>query len=143
MRASRGFTLLDVLVALAIAAVLCAIALPTFDAALRKARRADALVAVVQIQAAQERLRSRTPRYGDMAEIGAVAFSQAGHYRLQVTAFDADGYALLATAIGPQAGDSTCRYLGARAVGLNLSYASGADAALGNGAAPNRACWSL
>ena len=118
MRASRGFTLLDVLVALAIAAVLCAIALPTFDAALRKARRADALVAVVQIQAAQERLRSRTPRYGDMAEIGAVAFSQAGHYRLQVTAFDADGYALLATAIGPKAGDSTCRYLGARAVGL-------------------------
>ena len=138
-----GFTLIDTLAAMAIAAVLSGIALPSFDAQLRKARRADVLSAVIQIQGAQERLRSRGTRYGDLTEIGAAAASQAGHYRLQITAFSADGYELLATATGMQSHDSECRVMVARAVGMNLVYASGSDASVGNADPVNRRCWSL
>jgi len=140
---AHGFTLIETLIAMAVAAVLSGIALPSFDSQLRKARRADALTAVAQIQGAQERLRSRSTRYGDLAEIGAAAVSSAGHYTLQITAFAADGYALLVTATGAQARDADCRFMVARAVGMNLVYASGADAGVTNPDPANRRCWSL
>jgi type IV pilus assembly protein PilE len=140
---ARGFTLIETLAAVAVAAVLSTIALPSFDSQLRKARRADVLTAVAQIQGAQERLRSRGTRYGSLADIGALSVSPAGHYALQVTAFGADGYELLATATGAQTRDTDCRVMAARAVGMNLVYASGSDTSVNNADAPNRRCWSL
>jgi type IV pilus assembly protein PilE len=140
---ARGFTLIETLFAMAIAAVLSAIALPSLEAQLHKARRADVLTAVVRIQGAQERVRSRGTRYGDLAEIGAAAVSPAGHYRLQIVAFSADGYELRATAVGAQARDTACRFMTARAVGMNLVYASGSDASVANAEPSNRRCWSL
>jgi len=139
----HGFTLIETLAAMLIAAVLSGIAMPSFDAQLRKARRADALTAVAQIQSAQERLRSRSTRYGALAEIGAADVSAAGHYTLQITAFTADGYELLVSATGPQSRDAECRVLRARAVGMNLVYESGTDARVANDAVANRRCWSL
>lgn len=141
--AAHGFTLIETLAAMALAALLCGIALPSFDQQLRKARRADALIAVAQIQGAQERLRSRGTRYGDLAEIGAAPVSPARHYTLQITRFSADGYELLAVATGAQARDTDCRVMAAQAVGMNLAYASGSDASVANADALNRRCWSL
>lgn len=138
-----GHTLIDTLAALAIAATLAAIALPSFDGPLRASRRSDALVAAAQIQSAQERLRSRVLRYGSLDEIGIAATSGAGHYTLRVTAFDAEGYTALAVATGAQARDAACRYMSLRAAGENLVYASGADDKLANAADANRRCWSL
>lgn len=139
----RGFTLIEILLVMAMAAVLAGIALPSFEGALRKARRTDALVASVQIQQAQERLRSRSTRYGDLTEIGVAAVSPARHYALQITAFDEDGYALLASASGWQLRDAECRYMAVRAAGMNLTYSSGSDAEVTNSDAVNRRCWSL
>ena len=141
--AQNGFTLIDTLAAVAVAAVLSGIAMPSFESQVRKARRADVLAAVVQIQGAQERLRSRGTRYSDLAELGAAAVSQAGHYALQITTFNADGYELLATASGAQARDAECRFMAARALGMNLAYASGSDASVTNTDPINRRCWSL
>ena len=139
----HGFTLIETLVAMAIAAVLSSVALPSFEGQLQRARRADALTAVAQIQGAQERLRSRSTRYGDLSDIGAAAATQAGHYTLQMISFDADGYAVLATATGAQARDTACRFMQARAVGMNVVYASGSDLGVANDALANRQCWSL
>jgi len=141
--AAHGFTLIETLAAMALAALLSGIALPSFDHQLRKARRADALIAVAQIQGAQERLRSRGTRYGDLVEIGAAPVSPARHYTLQITRFSAEGYELLAVATGTQARDTDCRVMAARAVGMNLAYASGSDASVANADALNRRCWSL
>ena len=140
---TRGFTLIEMLFAMAVAAVLSGIALPSFEAQLRKARRADVLTTVVRIQGAQERVRSRGTRYGDLAEIGSAPMSPSGHYRLQIIAHSADGYELHATAVGAQARDTACRFMVARAVGMNLVYASGSDALVANAEPVNRHCWSL
>lgn len=139
----RGFTLIEALIAALIAGILAAVALPNLDASLCKARRADALVAMAQIQAAQERLRSRGTRYGSLGELGLPARSSAGHYVLQVSAFDESGYTLLASATGAQTRDRDCQVLRVTSTGMNVAYASGSDATLTNAADATRRCWGL
>ncbi len=142
-RASRGFTLIELMATISIAGVLSSVALPSFERALQKARRSDVLIAAVQVQAAQERYRSNAASYGSLAAIGMAAKSAAGHYALQLGAVGVDGYELLAVATGAQARDAACRYMKLSASGLNATYASGADATLANAADANRRCWGL
>ena len=49
------------------------IAWPSFQSSLHKARRADALVAVAQVQIAQERAYANRRRYAAMADLPFVA----------------------------------------------------------------------
>lgn len=138
-----GYTLIELMVGIAVVAVLSSLVLPTFEGPLQKARRADVLVSMMQIQAAQERFRSNATSYGSLAQIGIAGTSPAGHYTLQASAAGVDGYEVHATATGAQARDTACRHLKLSAVGMNLAYASGADAAVANPAAANRKCWNL
>jgi type IV pilus assembly protein PilE len=139
----RGFTLIEVMIATAITGVLSSIAYPSFMGTVHKVRRADAQLALLQVQAAQERWRADRNSYGNLLEIRQPASSPGGHYTLQVRAISGSGYEVLASATGAQAGDRACRHLLLRVAGLNASHASGADDALGNDDATNRRCWTL
>lgn len=139
----RGFTLIELMIGVAIAGILSSIALPSFEGQLQQARRADVLVAAQAVQAAQERFRSNAAAYGSLAEIGVPALSAAKHYSLQITASDADGFEFVATAIGMQSRDARCRYMKLTSSGMNVVYASGPDASVANAAAANRKCWAL
>ncbi len=139
----RGFTLIELMIGVAVTGILSTVALPSFEGQLQRARRTDALVAAMAVQAAQERFRSITLAYGSLAEIGVPAISTAKHYTLQITASDATGFELLATATGLQARDLACRHMKLTSSGMNLVYASGADATVANPAAANRTCWAL
>lgn len=141
--AVRGFTLIEMLVTIAVAGVLSSVALPSFEGQMQRARRADALVSMVQVQAAQERFRSNGASYGSLAAIGVAARSAAGHYTLQMASFDADGFAVSVTANGVQARDTACACMTLTSTGANVAYASGPTPALSNPAGANRACWSL
>lgn len=138
-----GFTLVELMVAVSIAGILSSVALPSFERQLQKARRADALIAAMAVQVAQERFRSNANAYGSLAEIGLPGQSPAKHYSVEVTANDADGFELLATATGTQARDAMCRYMKVTSTGMNLVHASGPTRALENDAAATRRCWSL
>ncbi|HWH80783.1 MAG TPA: type IV pilin protein [Burkholderiaceae bacterium] len=142
-RVSRGFTLIELMATVSIAGVLSSVALPSFERQLQKARRTDAVIAAVQVQAAQERYRSNAPSYAALSALGLAAKSTAGHYTLQVDAVSADGYELLAVATGAQARDAGCRYMKLASSGLNATYSSGPDATLANAPDANRRCWSL
>jgi type IV pilus assembly protein PilE len=141
-RAGRGFTLIETLVTLGIAAVLSGLAYPSLENHLQRARRSDALVALMQAQLAQERHRADNRSYGDLAAIGVRSTSLSGHYAIAVAANAADGYELVATATGRQARDATCRTLRVVVSGGSVVYASGPDAAASNAAAVNRQCWN-
>jgi type IV pilus assembly protein PilE len=140
---SCGFTLIELLIALSVAGILSAVAYPSFLDQVAKVRRADALVAMVAAQMAEERWRANQTSYGSLAEIGMAEVSSAGHYSLQVTANTETGYQILATARGSQQRDTACRNMRLGVDGANLVYASGPDTAVANPAAINRRCWSL
>jgi type IV pilus assembly protein PilE len=141
-RASRGFTLVESLIAVGIAAVLSGLAYPSLEGQLLRARRSDALVSLMQAQLAQERHRANHRGYGDLAAIGVRPRSLSGHYAIEVAASAADGYELVATATGRQAHDSTCRTLRLVVAGGSVAFASGPDAAASNAAEANRKCWN-
>jgi type IV pilus assembly protein PilE len=124
-----------------IAGVLSSIAYPNFESQVMRARRTDALVALLDAQLAEERFRANHAGYGSAAEAGLRGTSPGGHYRIEVTSSSADGFELLASARAGQARDARCRYLRLALVDATLTYASGDDATTANDDATNRACW--
>ena len=141
--ALRGFSLIEVLIAVAVVGVLASLALPSFEAQLLRARRIDALVSMLQLQGAQERWRGHGVGYGSLTDLGVPSVTAAGHYVLQVVSADEDGYEMRASATGSQARDTGCRHMALRMVGANPVYASGPDTTVANSPSVNAKCWSL
>jgi type IV pilus assembly protein PilE len=141
-RLSGGFTLIEMLVATSVSGLLASVAYPSFSGAIQKVRRTEALVAMVQIEQAEERWRSGSSRYGTLAELGLASVAPGGSYLLSVADAGTNGYVALAQATGAQAGDHTCRYLKLSIASGNLVYSSGETAAATNGEQANRQCWN-
>ncbi len=74
--AIEGFSLIEILISLAIAAILVTMAYPSFQQAMLKGRRLEAWAGLQQIQLAQARYRMSHPRYGNLEEIGWHTSSQ-------------------------------------------------------------------
>jgi type IV pilus assembly protein PilE len=137
-----GFTLIESMIALGIAATLASIAYPSFADQVRKAHRSDAIVRLATLQLAQERWRSANPSYGSLADTGIAAQTADGLYQLSVSANQATGYVAVAAAQGGQLRDAACRFLQLTVNGGNTTRASGPDAGVSNPAALNDRCWN-
>ena len=131
----RGFTLIELMIAVAVVGILMAIAYPSFMDQVRKSRRADAVVALTAVQQAQERWRSNRAAYSSVlgppptTGLGLPAVSSSGYYNIAIIAASTNttSYEIQAVA-NPgtsQTADSNCTRLGVRMVGGNLSYGSG------------------
>lgn len=110
---ARGLTLVELCIVLAITAILVAVAWPSQQAQLQRARRLDGIAALTRLQMAQEQFRARFGRYSaELAGIGTT-HSSAGHYRLALRDASADTVTLVAAARsdGAQHGDAECRQL--------------------------------
>ena len=126
-RARRGFTLIELMVVLAVAAILSAVAFPSYQSQVAKGRRADAKQALVELAQKLERFYTERGSFAG-ASLGSGGLyplvSSGGYYSLAITSQSADGFTVTATPRGNQAGDA-CGVLGYNHLG-DRSVAAGA-----------------
>jgi type IV pilus assembly protein PilE len=114
IRPQRGFTLIELMIAVAIVAILVAVALPSYQSSVHKGRRSDAMDASVAVLQAQERFRANNPGYAtSLAAIGAATTSSKSYYALSLSSVTANSYTLTAAAASgsPQSRDTGCTSL--------------------------------
>lgn len=113
-----GLTLVELMVVVAVMAIVATIAYPIYTNQVQKSRRADAKVALETIASAQERFYTINGRYTNnlaLLQVPAAiqgGASDQGYYNLAVAHPGGDTQQFTATATasstGPQAGDSGC-----------------------------------
>ncbi len=103
MRVQSGFTLIELMVVVAVIGIIASIALPSYTEHVRNGRRAAALSAVADLQLQQERWRAERTTYGATADL---TMPEASEYYTYAVVGGA-GYTVTAT---PKATD-TCGVL--------------------------------
>ena len=107
---ARGFSLIELLIAVAIIGILAGIAYPSYGKFVTEARRTDAHLALLEQRQSFERC--RTTRYSYAACTLGSSTSPEGHYTLSIaTGRSASAFTLVATATGAQANDTACKTL--------------------------------
>jgi type IV pilus assembly protein PilE len=71
---NRGFTLIEVMIVVAIVGILAAIAIPSYLESVRKSARADARAAILTMMQQQERFFTQNNRYQLVPLAGAIGF---------------------------------------------------------------------
>ncbi len=85
MNRPRGITLIEILIVLAIVAVLTTIALPNYQEYIRRSRHSDAMIALQHIANEQEQYYFDNNRYStNFASIGVPGTSPDGYYTLSL-----------------------------------------------------------
>lgn len=150
-RRSRGFTLIELMIAVVVVALLAAVALPSFLDQIRKSRRSEAFTAISAAQQAQERWRGNNPEFTDsLPDLGITSATTGpgGYYTLAVTTpsgSERTEYIVTAVAVSgtSQVKDGNCARLGVRVAGGQISYASCASCTIASATfAASDACWN-
>lgn len=137
---SRGFTLIEVMIVVAIVAILSAVALPSYREYIRRGHRAEARAALLQGAQWLERAATATGTYPLTASFPtALTTIQSGRYTIAVasppaSATSGAAFTLTATPAGAQVGDKCGNYT------LAHTGARGA-AAISSGALVTE-CWN-
>lgn len=108
MQTARGFTLIELVIVVAVVAILVAIALPSYQEQVRKSRRAQAKADIAEVMQLAERFHTVNNTYVGFA----LPFSQspretgaAAHYSLQLSDASATDLTVEASPEGSQAVD--------------------------------------
>jgi type IV pilus assembly protein PilE len=72
MRSKKGITLIELLIVVAIVAILAGVGIPMYSSYMMRARRADAKTALEQLRAAQEMRRAERGSYAITGDIAAL-----------------------------------------------------------------------
>ncbi len=109
MRRNRGFTLIELMIVVAIVGILASVAFPSYVESVRKSNRADAKSTMLQVASQEERYYTENNVYGTVTAIGNAASpvrSSSGKHNITVATANVNAtYIITAT---PVTTDSTC-----------------------------------
>ena len=117
MRRVRGFTLIELMIVVAIMAILAGLAMSAYSNSMRKSRRAEAKQGIADFVVRQTKWRAGHPTYigtnsssANITEFGGsvgVADDTGSYYKVEVTSLQgSQAYTIRATPKGDQAKDS-------------------------------------
>lgn len=139
----RGHTLLELMIALAVTAILLAHAVQGYRSHVLRAGRVAAQRALLDLAAAQERHYLQNDRYATAGELTlpppaglGLAASVEGGYAITIESADAAGFTAAASARGAQAADTGCARFTIDALGVRRAFAAPA-----RGGGPSTSCW--
>jgi type IV pilus assembly protein PilE len=111
----RGFTLIELMVVVAIAAILAMIAIPAYTAQIRKSHRTEARTALLDLASREERFYSSNAAYTNLAASlgypapdGGPWAVGSGYYQLQITNWTATSFTAQAVPQNTQTQDTEC-----------------------------------
>lgn len=138
-RNARGFTLIELMITVAIVSVLSAIAYPSYQEYVRRGHRADARAGLLQAQQWLERAATATGSYPTAALPSTLTWSSDGNKRYTIALAAGNtttAYTLTATPkSGPQASDKCGTYT------LSNAGLRGAASKTSDQAGYNTDCW--
>ncbi|MGR6036065.1 MAG: type IV pilin protein [Candidatus Nitrosoglobus sp.] len=67
-----GFTLIEMLIVMAIVAILATVALPSYQGVVRQSRRSEAIMTLLEIQLKEEKWRANHSAYGSISNVGGI-----------------------------------------------------------------------
>lgn len=132
----QGFTLIELMIAVAVIGILAAIAYPSFKSQLLRSRRADAMAVLTAVTQAQERYRANRSTFTRSLTdlLGPDAGRATKYYDVIINPLSDDaamatGYTATAEPKDTQTADTGCGSLSIEVRGASVNYlASGADA---------------
>jgi len=142
---SAGFTLVELMVTVAVVTILGTIATVAYTSQVQQSRRTDARSALLDLAGREEKLFSTTNAYSATpSDLGYAPVGTpfpvsvgSGYYTVSVVTPDpaqggaAATYSVTATAVGTQANDTQCTTLSVNQLGVQTS----------TGSAPATTCW--
>lgn len=105
----EGFTLIEMMIVVAIVGILAAVAYPSYQEYMLRSRRAEGQTFLNEAAARQERFRAQNGTYTTTVSDLKLPYgdlSERGYYKLSITA--TNGYTLTATRQGVQVADKKC-----------------------------------
>lgn len=128
-----GFTIIELMIALAIVSILAAIGYPSYLGYITKSRRSDGQVALLDLAHKMERYFTVNNTYAGatLSAVGTTSNTTGGYYTLSITSTTATTYNLQAIPAGSQTSDTTCSTLTLNQLGQKGS--TGSD--------PAATCW--
>jgi type IV pilus assembly protein PilE len=136
-RQHRGFSLTELLISLAIVALMAGVAIPSYRNYVMRANRADATSALLRLASSQERFYLQNNRFAGDDELAdappaglGIAGTERGYYELEIESADLTaGYIARATAVAGerQADDEACAEFSVDQQGLRAALDSGDD----------------
>lgn len=133
---SRGMTLIELVIALAIVGIIAALGIPAYDQQKRKGYRSDAIILLTTAAQLQERLRTSNGAYNNTLTLltpTGITTSPEGKYDLTIENYTSDTFTLVATAKAGMLKDTDCRKFKISHTGLKSAEKDDASA--------NTSCW--